>query len=172
MSYRIPSRKKPHVKTEPDDDKGGVDEDSRGPAAGSNTKKSAPLKKTVNIKTFSNTIPKGKPNCLEGLRILFTGTFAAMDRKTSVATAIKYGAEVVTRLEDTDYIVVGLRAGPKKLQVINEMELETINEEEFFDLLKNGVSEEKRERMAARRAADEAEEEEDEAPPPKKRSRK
>lgn len=100
------------------------------------------------------TIPKGKRNCLADVKILFTGTFNTMDRVTSIATAKKYGADVVTKLEDTDYIVLGDRAGPKKLQVINELELETITEDEFFDILENGVSAEKRERMNNKRWAD------------------
>ncbi|RYP77540.1 hypothetical protein DL771_001113 [Monosporascus sp. 5C6A] len=115
----------------------------------------APAKTAVQPSTYRKKIPEGKPNCLKGLKILFTGTFETMDRKTSIATAVKYGAEVITKLEDTDYIVVGLRAGPKKLQEINEKELETISEEEFFQILENGVGREKRERMAARRRADE-----------------
>ena len=103
------------------------------------------------------SIPAGLPNCLEGVKILFTGTFETMDRVTSVATAKKYGADVVTKLEDTDYIVIGQRAGPKKLQTINELELETISEEEFFDILENGVSKDKKERITNKRRADEEE---------------
>ncbi len=122
----------------------------------------APAKTAVQTSTYRKKIPEGKPNCLRGLKILFTGTFETMDRKTSIATAVRYGADVITKLEDTDYIVVGLRAGPKKLQEINEKELETINEEEFFQILENGVSREKRERMAARRRADEEAREEEE----------
>ncbi|ORY60098.1 uncharacterized protein BCR38DRAFT_412299 [Pseudomassariella vexata] len=122
--------------------------------------------------TSRKTIPKGKPNCLKGLKVLFTGTFNTMDRKTSVAAAEKYGAQVITKLEDTDYIILGTRAGPKKLEIINEHELDTITEEEFFQILENGVSKEKRESMAARRAADAAEGPEESEGPPKKRSRK
>ncbi len=133
---------------------------STKPSAKTGGKRSIPT-----IKTAANrkTIPEGLPNCLRDVKLLFTGTFETMDRVTSIATAKKYGAEVVTKLEDTDYIVVGLRAGAKKLQVINELELETISEEEFFEILEHGVSEEKRERMANRRRADE--EEEPEEPP-------
>jgi len=124
-------------------------------------KGAAVIKTAVNPSTYRKTIPKGIDGCLEGVRILFTGTFETMDRVTSLATAKKYGADVVTKLEDTDYIVVGLRAGPKKLQIINELELETISEEEFFSILENGVSEEKRIRMANKRKADEMEEPEE-----------
>ena len=103
------------------------------------------------------------------MRILFTGTFETMDRNTSIATAKKYGADVVKKLEDTDYIVLGFRPGPAKLKIINELELETITEQEFFDILEDGLSEDKKERMENKRKADE--EEEPESPAPKKRKR-
>ncbi len=131
-------------------------------------KKSIPGAKTgLNPATYRKTIPEGIPNCLQDVKILFTGTFETMDRVTSIATAKKYGGDVVTKLEDTDYIVVGLRAGPKKLQTINELELETLTEEEFFGILENGVSNEKRGRMANKRKADE-EEKPEESQKPKK----
>lgn len=124
----------------------------------------AKMKKTAIVPaTHRKKIPEGKPNCLQDLKLLFTGTFETMDRKTSIATAIKYGGQVVSKLEDTDYIVLGTRAGPKKLQEINEKELETITEEEFFQILVNGVSKEKRDRMAARQAADDEEEPKEES---------
>lgn len=92
-------------------------------------------------------IPDGKPDSLAGLKVLFTGTFD-IDRKTSEATAIKYGARIITKLEDTDYIILGARAGPKKLDTIAEHGLETIDEGQFYEMLKTGVPEEKRQRMA------------------------
>ncbi|XWW97572.1 hypothetical protein V2A60_005556 [Cordyceps javanica] len=57
-----------------------------------------------------------------------------MDRVTSIATASKYGARRRDQARGTpDYVVLGDRAGgPGKLQVINELELETITEDEFF----------------------------------------
>lgn len=120
--------------------------------------KTAAVPKTaVQAATYRKKIPEGKANCLRGLKLLFTGTFEAMDRKTSLATAARYGAEVVAKLEETDYVVVGLRAGPKKLREINEKELETIGEDEFFHILEHGVSPEKRARMAVRRRAEEQE---------------
>ncbi|KAK8131664.1 Chromosome transmission fidelity factor [Apiospora sp. TS-2023a] len=122
------------------------------------------MKKTAVVPaTHRKKIPAGLPNCLEGLKLLFTGTFETMDRKTSIATAIQYGGQVVSKLEDTDYIVLGTRAGPKKLQEINEKELETITEEEFFQILEEGVSQEKRDRMAARQAANDEEEPKEES---------
>lgn len=152
---------------EDEDDEDDEDEESKATskAAASKTSKTAigrtstsraldAVKKTGHRKT----IPKGIPGCLEGVKILFTGTFETMDRNTSIATAKKYGADVVSKLEDTDYIVLGFRAGPKKLEVINELELETITEQQFFDILEGGLSEDKKERMANKRKADEEEE--------------
>jgi NAD-dependent DNA ligase len=147
----VPIKGKKAVKSEADTEEDEVkkeeeeDEDEK-PAKPLKKKASAPPKTAINAKTHRKVIPVGKPNCLRGLKILFTGTFETMDRKTSVATAITYGADVITKLEDTDYIVIGTRAGPKKLQEINEKELETISEEEFFQILENGIPKEKRER--------------------------
>lgn len=42
-------------------------------------------------------------NALAGIKLLFTGTLE-MDRSTCNDTAKKYGAKVVSKLEDTDYI--------------------------------------------------------------------
>ncbi|KAK7932566.1 RFC1-like protein [Apiospora marii] len=124
----------------------------------------AKMKKTAVIPaTHRKKIPEGLPDCLKDLKLLFTGTFETMDRKTSIATAIKYGGQVVSKLEDTNYIVLGTRAGPKKLQEINEKELDTISEEEFFQILEKGVPKEKRDRMAAQQAADDKEEPKEES---------
>lgn len=69
-------------------------------------------------------------------------------------------------MEDTDYIIMGTKAGPNKIAEIKEKDLETVDEEGFFDLLRDGVPDSKRARMAANAAADDAE------APPKKKSKK
>ncbi|KAK9776716.1 hypothetical protein SCAR479_06454 [Seiridium cardinale] len=162
------SNGKKAIKAEPkeEDEDDDVDEEAPKPT------KKGPPKTAINTKTHRKTIPEGIPNCLAGLKLIFTGTFETMDRKTSIATAITYGAEVISKLEDTDYIIIGTRAGPAKLKKINELELETISEEEFFQILENGIPEEKQERMANRRLADQEEgpeEDDDEDTKPKKR---
>ena len=150
-----------------DDD---VDDDAEEEAPKSKkaaSKKAAPPKKAAASSSTSEkkTIPEGKPNALKGLKVLFTGTFDAMDRKTSEATATKYGATVIKKLEETDYIILGTRAGQKKLDEIEDKGLETIDEDGFFEILKNGVPKEKRDRMAAKTAAETDE-------PPKKKAKK
>jgi BRCT domain type II-containing protein len=93
------------------------------------------------------------PNALKGLKVLFTGTLD-IDRKTCEATAKKYGAKVISKLEETDYIILGTKPGPKKVETIAQNGLDTISESEFFDMLKTGVPKEKRDRMAAAAADD------------------
>lgn len=89
------------VKEDQDDD----DEDDEPAPPKKAAAKSGAAKKTAAAKDDKEKprkqIPDGIPNALEGLKILFTGTFDAMDRKTSVETAETYGATVVKKLEDT-----------------------------------------------------------------------
>lgn len=46
-------------------------------------------------------------------QLIFTGTFESMDRKTSEATAKKYGAAIIpaNKLAEVDMVVLGTRAG-------------------------------------------------------------
>ena len=80
-------------------------------------------------------IPKGKRDALKGLKLLFTGIFNSMDHKTCKATVTKYGGKITTKLEDSDYVILGVNAGPKKLEIIRAKELTTTDEEGFFKLL-------------------------------------
>lgn len=68
-------------------------------------------KKAKDIKDSRKTIPDvagAKPDALKGLKLLFTGTMD-IDRKTCEATAVMYGADVMSKVEDTDYVVLGTR---------------------------------------------------------------
>ena len=71
-------------------------------------------------------------------------------------------ARIISKLEDTDYVVLGTRPGQKKVDTINEHKIETLDEDQFYELLKTGASEEKREKMAAK----------GEVGPPKKKAKK
>lgn len=94
-------------------------------------------------------IPPSKPDALAGLNVVFTGTFN-MDRETCVASAKKCGAMVqAAPTRDTDYVFLGAQAGLKKIQIIEEHGLETVDENGFLSMLKNGVPQEEHGRMAA-----------------------
>jgi BRCT domain type II-containing protein len=62
----------------------------------------------------------------------------SLDRKVMEATAIKHGAEIVNKLEDTNWIVLGTRPGAKKVQEIKEKDLNTMSEDQFFEMVKGG----------------------------------
>ena len=146
---------------EPEDEDDNEEEAQDAEEDATKPKKTAT--KTTRKDDSRQVIPEGKTKALEGLKVLFTGTFD-IDRKTSEATAVTYGAQVIKKLEDTDYIILGTRPGQKKIDTIEANNLDTITEEEFYDMLKSGVPKEKRDRMAAKADT--------EAKPPKKKQKK
>ena len=84
------------------------------------------------------TQAKGKPNALKGMKLLFTGTLETMDRNAAKKTAEAHGAKVITKLADTDSIVLGVKAGQKKLDEIEAKGLKTCSEAEFTEMLEEG----------------------------------
>ncbi|KAK5136420.1 hypothetical protein LTR08_003065 [Meristemomyces frigidus] len=117
--------------------------------------RSAPIPPTP-AKSSRKKFPEGRPGVLNGLKVVFTGTFD-LDRDTCVATAKRYGATVQgAPSKDTDYVFLGARAGWKKLEVIEQLGLETVDEAGFFELLKNGLPQEKQDHFAARSSAEPA----------------
>ncbi|KAF3020253.1 hypothetical protein E8E14_012433 [Neopestalotiopsis sp. 37M] len=85
--------------------------------------------------------PQEGADALKDRKIIFTGTFETMDRKTCEAKAKEHGAQLTRKLADADYVVVGTRAGPKKLEEISNLGLKTIDEQQFLALLGNEDSE-------------------------------
>ena len=116
-----------------------IEEEAAPPA-----KKAAPKKAAAKP---AKEIPDGKPGSLQGIKLLFTGTFD-MDRNMCNTTAEHYGATIIKKLEDCDYIILGNKAGPKKIEEIQEKGLDTLSEPEFLEMLKTGVPEEKRAQIA------------------------
>lgn len=66
---------------------------------------------------------------------MFSGTFERMDRTTCDATAVKFGATVSKKLDDVNCVVLGTKAGPKKLEEINSKGIKTMNESDFLGLI-------------------------------------
>jgi len=84
----------------------------------------------------SKPIPVGKPNCLEGLVLVFTGQLESTDRETATELAKRYGAKVTTTPSSrTSYVVLGVEAGPKKLEAIEKHKCKTLNEDQFLDMI-------------------------------------
>ena len=118
------------------DDEGGDDEDDDdGDDDGSENEDKHSLAILETAHNKRKNIPEGKPDALQGLKFLFTGTLDLLDRNTAKKTVEEHGGSVITNLEKTDYIVLGTNCGPKKLDTIKEKNLTTISEEAFFQLL-------------------------------------
>lgn len=82
-------------------------------------------------------IADGKSGSLDGIKLMFTGTFE-MDRKTIEATAATYGAKVVSTVNQADYVVFGTKPGQAKVDAVKEKGIKSINEQRFMEWLKTG----------------------------------
>ncbi|KZV77014.1 DNA replication factor C, large subunit [Peniophora sp. CONT] len=84
----------------------------------------------------SKDIPVGEENCLAGLTFVFTGQLASLARDEAQDLAKRYGGRVTgTPSSKTSYVVLGEDAGPSKLAVIKKHGLESINEDEFLNMI-------------------------------------
>lgn len=82
------------------------------------------------------SFPEGKPNCLLGLTIVFTGVLPTLERGASEALAKRYGARVTKSISSkTSVVVLGDEAGPKKLEKIKQLKIKAIDEEGFKQLI-------------------------------------
>ncbi|KAI9820621.1 MAG: hypothetical protein M1827_004990 [Pycnora praestabilis] len=85
----------------------------------------------------SKEIPTGAENCLSGLTFVFTGLLDALGREEGQELVKRYGGKVTgAPSAKTSYVVLGTDAGPKKLSVIQEKKLTTINEDGLFELIR------------------------------------
>ena len=168
VTSQLTSSSKKKVKSANRVDSGLEDED--GAEEPAPKKKSAPKKvKLDDDENPRKQIPNGIPRALDGIKVIYSGTMQ-LNRDTCKATAERYGATVVNKLEQADYIVLGANPGDKKLRDIRDKGLETIAEADFFKLLQTGVPREKCHRMALAAAA--AADDEDSEPAPKKQKKK
>ncbi|KAJ7265994.1 replication factor RFC1 C terminal domain-containing protein [Mycena haematopus] len=84
----------------------------------------------------SKTVPDGEENCLAGLAFVFTGELSSFSREEAVDIAKRFGGRVVgSPSSKTDYVVLGDNAGPSKLAAIKKHGLNTLNEDQFLQLI-------------------------------------
>lgn len=84
----------------------------------------------------SKPIPKGAPDCLNGLTIVFTGELTSIGRDEASDLVKSLGARVTgAPSRRTDYVVVGENAGESKLAKIQEFDLKTLDEDGLFNLI-------------------------------------
>jgi replication factor C subunit 1 len=95
-------------------------------------------KQTGPMAPGSKEIPVGEENCLEGLTFVFTGELSSISREDSSDLVKRYGGRVTTGpSHKTSYLVVGEDAGESKLAKVREWGIPIINEDQFFDLIRN-----------------------------------
>lgn len=117
---------------EEDEDEEEVEEEP-APAKKAAPKRAAPKTAAASKKSASTAI-EGTPGSLQDLDLLFTGTMTA-NRPEMEKAAVACGARIVKKLEDTDYVILGTKPGPKKVEEIEEKKLKTLTEAEFFEMM-------------------------------------
>jgi replication factor C subunit 1 len=89
------------------------------------------------IKMGGRAIPKGAPNCLQGLAFVLTGELPSVTRDQAADLIKMYGGRITTAASSkTNYIVAGTDAGPAKLEFCKEHpDTKLLDEEAFFNLI-------------------------------------
>ncbi|KAF2156577.1 hypothetical protein K461DRAFT_263612 [Myriangium duriaei CBS 260.36] len=83
--------------------------------------------------------PSGPSTALKGKKILVTGTLEGVTRAGVQGLVEDHGGEFVKDLRhEPDLVVIGVRAGPKKVDEIKEKGLETVDQAGFYRMIKEG----------------------------------
>jgi NAD-dependent DNA ligase len=81
----------------------------------------------------------GTGDVLSGLTIVVTGIPPILGRKNAEKLVTGYGGKLTKSLsKNTNYVVVGNDAGPKKLEQIEGLGIETWDEDSLIDILEKG----------------------------------
>lgn len=81
----------------------------------------------------------GSGSSLSGLAIVVTGVPPTLGRKNAERLVMNYGGKLAKSIsKNTNYVVVGLQAGPKKLEMIEDLGIQTLNEDDFIQMLREG----------------------------------
>lgn len=82
-------------------------------------------------------VPQGQENCLDGLTFVLTGDLQALGREEAKDFVKRLGGRITTMPSSkTSFVVVGQDAGPSKLAKVKELHLKTLNEQQFYDFVK------------------------------------
>lgn len=85
----------------------------------------------------SKEVPKGKPNCLAGLKFVLTGVFDSLERDEAASIIKDLGGSVTSAISGkTNYVVAGEESGPAKLAKAEDMNIPIINEDDLLDLIR------------------------------------
>jgi NAD-dependent DNA ligase len=123
----------------------------------------------ANLPANIKALLAGSGDVFNGRTIVVTGVPPTLGRKNAETLVKNYGGKLTKSLsKNTDYVVVGNDAGPKKLDQIESLGVETLDEEALIEMLESSGG-----GGGGKRSADEDEEtEEEEEKPAKKRTKK
>ncbi|KAJ3037351.1 hypothetical protein HDV00_001776 [Rhizophlyctis rosea] len=86
----------------------------------------------------SKEIPEGEENCLAGLAFVFTGDLSSISREDATDLVKRYGGRVTgAPSSKTSYLVVGDNAGESKTKKAKDLNLKTLDEDGFLELIRN-----------------------------------
>jgi NAD-dependent DNA ligase len=81
----------------------------------------------------------GSGDALSGLTVVVTGVPPTLGRKNAEKLVTGYGGKLTKSLsKNTNYVVVGNDAGPKKLEQISDLGIETLDEDALIEMLEKG----------------------------------
>jgi BRCT domain type II-containing protein len=123
-----------------DDDEG----DEAEPAA--NSKPTKPHTRNPKPKAIEEGLPEnvktllnGSGTILSGLSIVVTGAPPTLGRQNAERLVQSYGGKLVKSIsKNTNYVVVGRDAGPKKLEQIADLGIEQVSEDDLIQMLERG----------------------------------
>ncbi|GAM89048.1 hypothetical protein ANO11243_070820 [Dothideomycetidae sp. 11243] len=122
-----------------------VPDASESKAAGKGKAKSAvrPEKSIADTQTANGVDvhepPKGNSDALARMKILVTGTLEGVTRKEVETLIESHGGEFVKGLHHgPDLVVLGVKAGPKKVDEIKEKGVRTVDQKGFYALILEG----------------------------------
>ncbi|KAI8593968.1 replication factor RFC1 C terminal domain-containing protein [Geranomyces variabilis] len=85
----------------------------------------------------SKEIPEGNENCFADMSFVFTGNLSSISRDEATNLVKRYAGRVVgTPSGKTSYVVVGDDPGESKLKKATTLNLKTIDEDGFLDLIR------------------------------------
>ncbi|KAK7534681.1 hypothetical protein BKA81DRAFT_228583 [Phyllosticta paracitricarpa] len=134
--------------------------------AATKAKKSTKTKSTANGEDDDDipTIPKATKNALKDEVVVFTGELDNMTRKEAQDLAKAAGASTLSAIsKNCTLVVVGSKPGEKKLEQIAKLDIDTVSETDFLEMVQKGAA------AGFKRASEDEDDEDDDDPVPTKK---
>jgi len=91
--------------------------------------------RSLRFRDCLNRFDSRDDNCLEDTQFTITGEFDRTSRDHLIDTIHRMGGVVADRVRNSDFLIVGLFPGEKKLQVAKKNEVEVIDLEQFIKMI-------------------------------------